>query len=61
MARVFLMLIPYHFDLSKGVFWVLSIEFCIWKKTTIQDAIFIFDVAIKKSSPLRPRICEGPK
>ena len=23
--------------------------------------IFIFDVAIKKSSPLLPRICEGPK
>ena len=26
-----------------------------------QDAIFIFDVAIKKSSSLLPRICQGPK
>ena len=55
------MLIPYHFELFNGVFWFQVENFASRGKPRYKTPSLIFDVAIKKYSPLLPRVCQGPR
>ena len=61
MVRVFLMLIPYHFDLFKGVFWLSKYRILYLEENYDTRCHLYFRCCDYDILCLLPRICQGQK